>query len=105
MVEQYFGIFLDKLFSPLLVALILAAFTRRQQKRDEEQDEKDKLGEENELIKDELLEATADLSYATAMAVKSGKPNGEIDAAIGNYNAAKEHKAKFVRKISSKLAG
>ena len=104
MVEQFLGLFLEKLFSPLLVALILAAFARHQQKRDKEQDEKDKLGEENELIKDELLEATADLSYATAMAVESGKPNGEIKVAIGNYNAAKEHKAEFVRKLSSKLA-
>ena len=60
----------------LLSGIVLAIFGRQQNKRDQAAD------------KLNLLAATADLSCATAVSLKYGRTNGEIDEGLKQYNKA-----------------
>lgn len=46
----------------------------------------------------EMQLATADLSYASAMALKRGKANGEVEAGIASYEKAKKDYFDFINK-------
>lgn len=84
--------------SPALVSGIVLAFWNR--KQNARQKEKDEI-EENEKRKDalliSLLVATAELSYATTMAIKRGSPNGEVEVAVKRYNKAMDKFREFER--------
>ena len=51
----------------------------------------------SELLRISLVLATAKLSYAVAMAIKRGKPNGEIEDGIAQYNKSLERFREFER--------
>ena len=68
-------------------------------KRKQEEDDK---REEAKLNLD-LTFASAKLAYASAMALKRGKPNGEVEDGIDAYNKAMERYRNFEREQMSKI--
>ncbi len=76
--------------SPILVGLFLFYFKRGQDKKDATYEESYKTRCKESLLSLEMITASADLSYATAVAVKRGYANGEVEAGIESYKKAKE---------------
>lgn len=76
------------LLPSLLVSLYMAFFNRRISKKDKYSESFDEARRQSDQLKLSLLIATAQLSYAVAMAIKRGRPNGEIEEAAKQYNKA-----------------
>ena len=66
----------------------MAFFNRRIAKRDKYSESFDEARRQSDQLKLSLLMATAQLSYAVAVAIKRGHPNGEIEEAAEQYNEA-----------------
>ena len=69
----------------LLVGVIMALFNRRQRHRDAQMDARSEARKRETLLALDLQMATAKLSFATAMAIKRGNPNGEIEEGGGRF--------------------
>lgn len=82
--------------TPIITGLIVWFIERSRAKRDE-------IKEEAEEINAEVNVATMELAYATAMAVKRGQPNGEVEDAVKAYNAAKKRMDQFNEKMKNKI--
>lgn len=80
----------------------MAIWNRRQKARDERAEQKDKERVQSELLRISLLVASAQLSYAVAMAVKRGKPNGEIEIGVKQYEKSMDEFRKFEREQIAK---
>ena len=76
------------LLPSLLVSVYMAFFNRRIAKRDKYSESLDEARRQSDQLKLSLLMATAQLSYAVAVAIKRGHPNGEIEEAAEQYNEA-----------------
>ena len=76
------------LLPSLLVSLYMAFFNRRISKKDKYSESFDEARRQSDQLKLSLLIATAQLSYAVAMAIKRGHTNGEIVEAAKQYNKA-----------------
>ena len=85
------------LLPSLTVGLILAFWNRKQNKKDADATERETLAKRKDALEISLLVATAELSYATTMAIKRGSPNGEVEVAIKRYNKAMEKFREFER--------
>ena len=72
----------------LFVSIVLWFWETRQKKFEKEMDEKEENRNLGELVKLDLIVASASLAYATAMAIKRGRANGEMDSAIEDYEKA-----------------
>lgn len=83
----------------LVVGLLLAWYNRGQAKRDEAAREREVRRADGETVQLALLLATAKLSYAVAMALKRGEPNGEVEDGIEQYRAAMAKFKEFERKL------
>lgn len=84
---------------PSIVTGVIAY--RINKKGDERHAEAEKRHDERvkaERLSMEMQNATADLSYANAMAIKRGTPNGEIEAGIASYEKAKRDYFNFINK-------
>lgn len=95
--------YIIQLLPAIITGLFLFYWQRSQKKRDDSKAERSKLREDDEVIEYEMVEAAMELSYATAMAWKNGKPNGEVEAGIEFYNKVKEDKERHDREVKSKL--
>ena len=73
----------------VLTGLALFYWQRAQKKRDVLVDDRAKARQEEAHLLLELQMANAKLSYANAMAIKRGSPNGEIEVGIEAYETAK----------------
>lgn len=82
--------------TPIITGLIVWFIERSRAK-------KDAIKEEAEEINAEVNVATMELAYATAMAVKRGQPNGEVEDAVKAYNAAKKRMDQFNEKMKNKM--
>lgn len=82
----------------LLVGLVLAYWDRKKKKEDEKQKIQEASIVEGDMRRLDLEVATAQLSYAVAMAVKRGSPNGEMEPAIEAYEDAMKKFRKYERK-------
>lgn len=82
----------------LLTGLVLAYWNRKQNKQDNQRKAHEESAVESDMLRIDLEVATAQLSYAVAMAVKRGHANGEMEAAIEKYEKAMEKFRKFERK-------
>lgn len=82
----------------LVVGIVMAAWNRQQKKRVESSEQKEQDHIENEMMRIDLEVATAQLAHAVAMAYKRGSPNGEMEAALCQYEKAMEKFRKFERK-------
>jgi len=84
----------------LLPAIISAAITfyvqRRQKRRDEDMERHTAARKREAHLSLEMQMATAKLAYAVAMAMKRGKPNGEVEEGIEAYDAAKKNYIEFL---------
>jgi DNA-binding XRE family transcriptional regulator len=74
----------------LLVALIMFWFNKRQKVREKKHDHQQEIRRKENLLQLQMIAATADLSRATAVALKNGKANGEVDEGLTSYVAAKK---------------
>ena len=75
----------------------MAVWNRKQNKKDAVVSEKEANAKRKEALEISLLVATAELSYATTMAIKRGTPNGEVEVAVKRYNKAMEKFREFER--------
>ena len=87
----------------LIVGVMMAYFNKQQKKRDEKKLEAEEERRENEGLKLDLLLASAQLSYAVAMAIKRGAPNGEIEEGVKQYNKAIKKFREFEREQITKI--
>ena len=90
----------------IIVGIIMALWNKQQKKRDDERRENEKERVKSETLRISLLLSTAQLSYAVAMAIKRGSPNGEIEAGIEQYDKAMKKFREFEREqIAKNSAG
>ncbi len=83
----------------LLVGVVMALFNRGQKKRDAATREREAARLEAENVQVSLLVASAKLSYALAMAVKRGAPNGEVEDGVEQYREAMKAFKRLERKL------
>ena len=86
----------------IIVGIALAIWNRREKHRDERQKQREMERIESERLRISLLLATAQLSYAVAMAKKRGTPNGEIEVGVEQYNKAMNQFRAFEREQIAK---
>ena len=89
--------FISTVLPSLFVGVVMSYWERRQRTFEKEMAEKEKTRARGELVKLDLTCATAALTYATAMALKRGSTNGELEMAIAKYETAMESFRKFER--------
>lgn len=92
-----------ELLPAIITGLFLYYWQRTQNKRDADKAGKEKLKHDERKVEYEMVEAAMELSYATAMAWKNGKPNGEVESGLKFYNKAKADKEKLDRELKTKL--
>ncbi len=90
--------FISSLIPSIVVGLVLFYWERRQKKRDAKAKEDETARVESDLLRLDLEVATAQLSYAVAMAYKRGHANGEMESAIDKYEEAMSKFREFERK-------
>lgn len=78
------------IFVSVVVFLIQRRLTADQKKKEEAERVRHDSKTQLELLHLQLVNAGNSLSYAVAMAVKRGTPNGEIEAGIEKYKKAKK---------------
>lgn len=91
--------FLTAILPSLCVSVIMLYFSSRQTKRDKRQRDNEEQKKRSEKTQLSLLLATAKLSYACAMAMKNGHPNGEIEDGIEQYKEAMTSFKQFEREL------
>ena len=72
----------------IVTGIVLAVWNRRQKRRDDSADQREAERHKGEIVQLDLLVATAELTKATAIAVKYGKTNGEMKEGLRQYNEA-----------------
>ena len=97
------GVYILGLLPSIVCGVILFYVQRSQKKRDEKAERRAKEREREAFVTLEVTLAGTQLSYATAMAVKRGTPNGEMEEAIEQYDKALTEFRKFEREQLSKL--
>lgn len=80
--------FFEAIFPGIVVGIVMSFWTKGQKKKEMFHDKKEKDQIKYDTMRLDLIVATAQLSYATAMAIKRGTPNGEMEAAIEKYEKA-----------------
>ena len=80
----------------LLVGVMLALFNRRQTKRDKAVDTRAEARKQESLLNMKLVMANGKLTYAVAMAIKRGKPNGEVEEGVDAYDEARRDYLNFL---------
>lgn len=86
----------------ILVGIVMHFFNKKQNKRDDDAKEREELRIEGENVRLNLLLSANKLSYAVAMAIKRGTPNGEVEEGIEQYKKAMDEFKKFERKLVTK---
>lgn len=94
--------FISAILPSIFVGIVMAVFNKKQSKRDAESKERDELRLEGENVRLNLLLSANKLSYAVAMAIKRGEPNGEVEEGIEQYKKAMEEFKTFERKLVTK---
>lgn len=81
----------------LVVGIIMALWNKQQKSRENARKDAETAQVKSETLRISLLLATAQLSYACAMAIKRGSPNGEMETAFAQYNEAMQTFRNFER--------
>lgn len=97
------GAFIAGLIPSLIASGAAYYIQRAQKKRDSREEEREQARREEVRLQLDLQLATAKLAYATAMALKRGKPNGEVEEGIAAYKEALDEFQEFEREQLSKL--
>lgn len=85
------------LLPSLLVSLYMAFFNRKISKRDKYAESFAEARQRSDQLKLSLLLASAQLTYAVAVATKRGYPNGEIEEGVKQYEKALREFREFER--------
>ena len=96
-------VYIISLLPAIITGSVLFYVQRSQKKRDKIVDERAKTRERETYVMLKLELAAAQLSYATAMAIKRGTPNGEIEEGIRQYDKALKGFREFEHEQLSKL--
>lgn len=83
----------------LIVGIIMALWNRRDKKRAQAMQRIEDNRLKSERLRISLLLAAAKLSYATAMAMKRGHANGEVEAGVEQYQKAMRDFKEFEREL------
>lgn len=83
----------------LIVSIIMVLWNRREKKRDQDRQKIEANRIKSERLRISLLLAAAKLSYATAMAMKRGYANGEVEAGVEQYQKAMRDFKEFEREL------
>ena len=81
----------------IVTGIILGIWNKRQKKRDDAADQREADRQRGEIVKLDLLVASAELTRATAIAVKYGHTNGEMTEGLRRYNEAIEQFREYER--------
>ena len=81
--------FLLGLFPSVIAGALAFYIQRAQKRRDTRLEERANNRKQESLLNLEVTMAAAKLSYACAMALKRGAPNGEVEEAVEDYEKAK----------------
>ncbi len=81
----------------ILVGIVMFYWNRQQSKRQKRDDDRDRIRAKSEIVQLEVLMATADLGYASAIAVRNGEPHETLDPLIAKYESALEDFKQFER--------
>lgn len=86
----------------VVTGVILGWWTHIQKRQDEERAEREIRRLQSEKLRISLLVAAAKLSYATAVAMKRGYSNGEVEDGIKQYQEAMKDFKNFERELVAK---
>lgn len=81
----------------IVVGIVMACWNRNQNKKASAATAKEQAARKKDELVISLLVATADLSYASVMALKRGSPNGEVEVALERYSKAMQRFREFER--------
>lgn len=81
----------------VIVGIVMAVWNKRQKDRENRREEHERQADRGQVLQISLLVASASLSYAVAMAIKRGRPNGEVEEGIKQYNCAMERFREYER--------
>lgn len=81
----------------IVTGIILGIWNKRQKARDDAADQREADRQRGEIVKLDLLVASAELTRATAVAVKYGHTNGEMAEGLRRYNEAIEQFREYER--------
>ncbi|MBQ4047312.1 MAG: hypothetical protein IJC93_02960 [Clostridia bacterium] len=87
---------LSAMIPSLVCGILLALFGRRQSRKDAAVEQRAAARKKESLLSLEMNMASAKLSYAIAMAIKRGTPNGEVEEGVEAYEAAKHKYLTFL---------
>ena len=73
----------------IAVGLLMFYWQRKQTRRDAQMNDRAAARKRESLLSLQMMMAGNKLSYAVAMAVRRGKPNGEVEEAITAYKEAR----------------
>lgn len=90
--------FLWAIAPSIFVGVAMALFNRQQSKRNAREDKLLQDRVEKEMLELDLLLAASQLSYAVAMAIKRGTPNGEMEVAMKQYDKAMDRFRQYERR-------
>ena len=88
----------------LIVAIFMAHYSKKQKKRDDQVSKRERERFRSERLRLSLLVASAQLGYATTMALKRGSTNGEVEPAVEQYERAMNEFRDFEREQLAKVA-
>lgn len=87
----------------VIVAIVLYFFNKSMKNRDDLIDHRAELRKTESLLALKMQFANGKLTYAVAMAMKRGKPNGEVEEGIKAYEAAKAEYNKFINETHQEI--
>lgn len=93
--------FISAVLPALVVGIFMAFFNRSQKRRDEEAERHAAARQRESLLSLKMVMSTAKLSYATAVALKRGHANGEVEDGIAAYEEAKREYTDFLNEQAS----
>ncbi|PWL49508.1 MAG: hypothetical protein DBY36_07780 [Clostridiales bacterium] len=82
----------------VLCGVFMAWFNRKQRCRNDASERRAKAQRDESLLHLELMMATAKLAYATAVALKRGRANGEVEEGVEAYEAARKKYLDFLNR-------
>lgn len=91
--------FLLAILPSLCVSVIMVYFNKANKKKEEELKLAEESRREGEKVQLELIFSAVKLSFAVAMAIKRGSPNGEIEEGIVHYKKAMDSFKQYERKL------
>lgn len=84
------------ILSAIVSGMVLYFLKRFFDKREQQQTERDKLRAKENILLLKCIDAVGKLTYADAIAIRDGKTNGEMAAAIKAYKKADEELYEFL---------